>query len=62
MTFNFVLMLIVLVILAADFILAQNPVNRSRSFLIRDYNTSDTVIKFALLLYIIYVFGKKNKI
>ncbi|CAF3679951.1 unnamed protein product [Rotaria sordida] len=57
MTFNFCLMFIVLVLLIADYILSRNSTGESRSFLIRDYNTHDTVIRYGLLLYIIYVFG-----
>jgi len=55
-------MFIVLILLVIDFIFAQNPVNRSRSFLIRNYNTSDTAIKYGLLLYIIYVFSMRKEI
>ncbi|CAF4184198.1 unnamed protein product [Rotaria sp. Silwood2] len=57
MTFNFALMFIVIVLLLVDYILSKNKSAESGSFLIRNYNTSDTVLKYALLLYIIYVFG-----
>jgi len=55
-------MFIVIVLLAVDFIVAQSSSGGSRSFLIRNYNTSDTVLKYALLLYIIYVFGIRKEI
>ncbi|CAF1321607.1 unnamed protein product [Rotaria sp. Silwood1] len=57
MTFNFAVMFIVLVLLIFDFILSRSKTGKPRSLLIRDYNTCDTVIIYALLLYIIYVFG-----
>jgi hypothetical protein len=56
MTFNFVLMLIVLGVLILDYLLSQ----RSRGILLGDYNTSETALKWGLLLYIIYVFGMKK--
>jgi hypothetical protein len=65
MTFNFVLILIVLVLLTLDYVYSERTPNRPRSLLIRDYNTSDTALKYGLLLYILYVFGmrrKKNKL
>jgi len=55
-------MFIVLILLVIDFIFAQNLISGSRSFLIRDYNTSDTAIKFGLLLYIMYIFSMKKEI
>ncbi|CAF3388028.1 unnamed protein product [Rotaria socialis] len=56
MTFNFSLTPIILVLLIVDYIFSLKLTSKSRCFLIRDYNTSDTAIKYALLLYIIYVF------
>ncbi len=54
-------MLIVVVLLLIDFIFARRSVDGSRSFLISDHNTSDTALKFGLLLYIIYVFGRRKE-
>lgn len=61
MTFNFCCMLIVLVSLIFDYIYAATVGTHSHSFLIRNSNTSDTVFKYGLLLYIIYVFGMINE-
>ncbi|CAF1045817.1 unnamed protein product [Adineta ricciae] len=56
MTFNFVFMLIVLVLLIVDYIFSQQTRDRPWSMLLTDHNTSDTAIKYGLLLYILYVF------
>ncbi|CAF1134556.1 unnamed protein product [Adineta ricciae] len=56
MTFNFVFMLIVLVLLIVDYIFSQQTRERPWSMLLADHNTSDTAIKYGLLLYILYVF------
>ena len=60
MTFNFVTMFIVLVLLIVDYMFARQGGERPRSFLMGDHNTSDTAIKYGLLLYILYVFGKNT--
>ncbi|CAF3482808.1 unnamed protein product [Adineta steineri] len=56
MTFNFVLMFLVLIALTADYVFSQQTRDRPWSLLMRDYNTSDTAIKYGLVLYILYVF------
>jgi hypothetical protein len=53
-------MFIVVVLLAIDYVFAHMSANGSGSFLIRSYNTSDTALRFGLLLYIIYVFGMRK--
>ncbi|CAF0973193.1 unnamed protein product [Didymodactylos carnosus] len=55
MTFNFVFMLIVLVLLFMDLIFYER-MGRD-SFLQGEQNSSETTLKYGLLLYIIYVFG-----
>jgi hypothetical protein len=60
MTFNFVFMLIVLVLLVADYVLSRRAEGNPRGFLIGDYNTSETGLRFGLLLYILYVFSMKK--
>ena len=52
-------MLIVLVLLIVDYIFSQQTRDRPWSMLLADHNTSDTAIKYGLLLYILYVFSKK---
>ena len=61
MTFNFVVMLIVLVLLITDYVFSQRSVDGSGIFLIGNINSYDTGIRFGLLLYIIYVFGRNRK-
>ena len=58
MTFNFVVMFIVLVLLIADYVFSQRSADGSGIFLIGNINSYDTGVRFGLLLYIIYVFGR----
>lgn len=52
-------MLIVLVLLIVDYVFSQQTRDRPWSMLLTDHNTSDTAIKYGLLLYILYVFSRK---
>ena len=61
MTFNFVVMFIVLISLIVDYIISKRSSDDPRSALIRKYNTSDTALIYGLLLYILYVFSMNIK-
>lgn len=58
MTFNFVMMNILLILLIIDYIISRQP-SKSGSVLIRKYNTADTALIYGLLLYVLYVLSKK---
>jgi hypothetical protein len=58
MTFNFVMMFLVLVLLLVDFFTAQPSGMGKESFLRQSTNSYDTGMKYGLLLFVIYVFGE----
>jgi type IV secretory pathway VirB3-like protein len=61
MTFNFVMMTILLALLIVDYFISTRSPNEPRSALIRKTNTSDTALIYGLLLYVLYVFSMKEE-
>ena len=60
MTFNFVAMFFLLILLLADYISFRRSASGSGGFFHQTANSYDTGMRFALLLYLIYVFGKRR--
>ena len=57
MTFNFVMMTILLILLMVDYSFSRRSPALG-SVLIRKTNTADTALVYGLLLYVLYVFSK----
>ena len=61
MTFNFVLMTILLILLIVDYVFSgQTP--EPHGVLVRKFNTPDTALIYGLLLYVLYVFSMMIKL